>query len=101
MDTELKNKYSTVDDLITQKAGGVSDAKKRAERLQQEAKDLLLQASDKLQLLKGTDQHTHPTDMYHEHVMIMHFEFLNIVQGLVLFQAGKLSRYFKPRRCYD
>ncbi|XP_046889497.1 laminin subunit beta-1a [Hypomesus transpacificus] len=56
LDTELKNKYSTVDDLITQKAGGVSDAKKRAERLQQEAKDLLLQASDKLQLLKDLEK---------------------------------------------
>lgn len=39
--------------LIGQKAGGVADAKKRAESLQQEAKGLLLQASDKLQLLKG------------------------------------------------
>lgn len=39
--------------LIGQKAGGVADAKKRAESLQQEAKELLLQASDKLQLLKG------------------------------------------------
>lgn len=42
-------------ELITQKAHGVEDAKKRAEKLQQEAKELLLQASDKLQLLKGTD----------------------------------------------
>lgn len=47
-----------MEDLITQKAGGVADAKKRAEILQQEATDLLLQASDKLQLLKGT-VHTH------------------------------------------
>lgn len=44
-----------MEELITQKAQGVADAKKRAEMLQQEAKELLLQASDKLQLLKGTD----------------------------------------------
>lgn len=53
MESELKDKYSTVEQLIEQKAGGVADAKKRAELLQQEAKDLLLKASDKLQLLKG------------------------------------------------
>lgn len=56
LDTELKNKYSTVEDLITQKAEGVSAAKKRAEQLQQEAKDLLLQASDKLKLLKDLEK---------------------------------------------
>uniref|UniRef100_A0A674BY53 Laminin, beta 1a n=1 Tax=Salmo trutta TaxID=8032 RepID=A0A674BY53_SALTR len=56
LDSELKDKYSTVEDLITQKAGGVADAKKRAELLQQEAKDLLLQASDKLQLLKDLEK---------------------------------------------
>lgn len=44
-----------MEELITQKAQGVADAKKRAEMLQQQAKELLLQASDKLQLLKGTD----------------------------------------------
>lgn len=49
----MKQKYSTVEELIGQKAGGVADAKKRAESLQNEAKQLLLQASDKLQLLKG------------------------------------------------
>ena len=42
-----------MEQLIGQKAGGVADAKKRAESLQQEAKELLLQASNKLQLLKG------------------------------------------------
>uniref|UniRef100_UPI003AADFC17 laminin subunit beta-1a n=1 Tax=Centroberyx gerrardi TaxID=166262 RepID=UPI003AADFC17 len=56
LDTELKDKYSTVEDLIRQKAGGVADAKKRAESLQQEAKDLLLQASKKLQLLKDLEK---------------------------------------------
>lgn len=53
LDSDLKNKYSLVEQLIGQKATGVADAKKRAESLQQEAKELLLQASDKLQLLKG------------------------------------------------
>ncbi len=54
LDSELKDKYSSVEELITQKAEGVAEAKKRAEKLQQEAKKLLLQASDKLQLLKST-----------------------------------------------
>lgn len=49
----MKEKYATVGQLIDQKAEGVATAKKRAESLQQEAKALLLQASDKLQLLKG------------------------------------------------
>lgn len=53
LDSELKDKYTTVEQLIGQKGGGVADAKKRAQSLQQEAKELLLKASDKLQLLKG------------------------------------------------
>lgn len=53
LDSELKHNYTTVEKLIDQKAGGVADAKKRAESLQQEAKELLLKASDKLQRLKG------------------------------------------------
>ncbi len=53
LDSELKEKYTTVEQLIGQKAGGVANAKRRAESLQQEAKELLLKASDKLQLLKG------------------------------------------------
>uniref|UniRef100_A0AAY4BRF8 Laminin subunit beta-1 n=1 Tax=Denticeps clupeoides TaxID=299321 RepID=A0AAY4BRF8_9TELE len=56
LDTDLKNKYSAVEDLITQKASGIAEAKKRAEMLQQEAKDLLLQASGKLQLLKDLEK---------------------------------------------
>lgn len=42
-----------MEQMIELKAGGVVSAKKRAESLQQEAKRLLLLASDKLQLLKG------------------------------------------------
>lgn len=53
MESEVQQKFSTVEQLIDQKVGGVADAKKRAESLQNEAKQLLLQASDKLQLLKG------------------------------------------------
>lgn len=56
LDSELKEKYTKVDQLIGQKAGGVADAKKRAKSLQQEAKELLLKASDKLQLLKDLEK---------------------------------------------
>lgn len=56
LDSELKNKYATVEELIGTKAGGLADAKKRAESLQQEAKDLLLKASNKLQLLKDLEK---------------------------------------------
>lgn len=53
LDNEVKDQYATVEQLIEQKAGGVADAKRRAQALQQEAKELLLKASDKLRLLKG------------------------------------------------
>ncbi|XP_069384940.1 laminin subunit beta-1a isoform X1 [Paralichthys olivaceus] len=56
LESDLKDKYATVGQLIDQKAGGVANAKKRAESLQQEAKQLLLQASDKLQLLKELEK---------------------------------------------
>ncbi|KAM7397365.1 hypothetical protein PAMP_020343 [Pampus punctatissimus] len=56
LDSELKDNYTTVEQLIDQKAGGVTDAKKRAESMQQEAKKLLLQASQKLQLLKDLEK---------------------------------------------
>ncbi|XP_067349551.1 laminin subunit beta-1a isoform X2 [Channa argus] len=56
LDSDLKDKYASVEQLIGQKAGGVADAKKRAESLQREAKELLLQASDKLQLLKDLEK---------------------------------------------
>lgn len=56
----MKDKYATVEQLIDQKAGGVADAKKRAQALQQEAKELLLKAGDKLRLLKGKNKNTNP-----------------------------------------
>lgn len=42
-----------MEQLITTKAVGVAEARKRAQSLQQEAKELLLKASQKLQQLKG------------------------------------------------
>lgn len=56
LDSQIKDKYATVETLINEKTGGVADAKKRAETLQKEAKDLLLQASNKLQLLKDLEK---------------------------------------------
>uniref|UniRef100_A0AAQ4P864 Laminin, beta 1a n=1 Tax=Gasterosteus aculeatus aculeatus TaxID=481459 RepID=A0AAQ4P864_GASAC len=56
LDSELKEKYAKVEQMIGQKAGDVVNAKKRAESLQQEAKELLLKASDKLQLLKDLEK---------------------------------------------
>ncbi|XP_077424788.1 laminin subunit beta-1a [Vanacampus margaritifer] len=56
IDSEIKDKFSTVEQLIEQKGDGVADAKKRAKLLQQEAKELLLQASDKLQILKELEK---------------------------------------------
>uniref|UniRef100_A0A8D0CDK1 Laminin, beta 1a n=1 Tax=Scleropages formosus TaxID=113540 RepID=A0A8D0CDK1_SCLFO len=56
LDTELKDKFKSVEDLVSQKAGGLEDAKKRAEQLQQQAKELLSQASDKLQQLKDLEK---------------------------------------------
>ncbi|XP_019720819.1 laminin subunit beta-1a [Hippocampus comes] len=56
IDSEIKDKYSTVEQRIAQKGSGVAEAKKRAELLQQEAKELLLQASDKLQILKELEK---------------------------------------------
>ncbi|XP_029009817.1 laminin subunit beta-1a [Betta splendens] len=56
LDLQLGPKYSTAEQLIGHKAAGVADAKKRAESLQHEAKELLLQASYKLQLLKDLEK---------------------------------------------
>uniref|UniRef100_A0AAZ3PGR1 Laminin, beta 1b n=1 Tax=Oncorhynchus tshawytscha TaxID=74940 RepID=A0AAZ3PGR1_ONCTS len=55
-DSEVKGQYSVVEGLVVTKAVGVSDAKKRAELLQQEAKELLTQTSGKLQRLRELER---------------------------------------------
>ncbi|XP_029616713.1 laminin subunit beta-1 [Salmo trutta] len=55
-DLEVKGKYSVVEGLVVTKAEGVSDARKRAELLQQEAKELLTQTSVKLQRLRELER---------------------------------------------
>eukprot|EP00066_Takifugu_rubripes_P004440 XP_003967822.1 PREDICTED: laminin subunit beta-1 [Takifugu rubripes] len=56
LDAEIRDKYATVEQLIGTKAVGVAEAKQRAQLLQQEAKDLLLKASEKLQRLKDLEK---------------------------------------------
>ncbi|MFT7799211.1 laminin subunit beta-1 [Arapaima gigas] len=56
LETEVKDKYKTVEELVSRKAEGLGDAKKRAEQLQQQAKELLSEASDKLQQLKDLEK---------------------------------------------
>lgn len=51
LDSELADKYRTVQDLVGRKANAVKDAKKKAEQLRDEAKQLLKDAQDKLQRL--------------------------------------------------
>lgn len=53
LDGELTDKYRTVQDLVDTKAKKVQDAKKKAERLRDEAKELLRDAQNKLQRLAG------------------------------------------------
>lgn len=53
LDGELTDKYHTVQDLVGTKAKKVHDAKKKAERLRDEAKELLKDAQNKLQRLAG------------------------------------------------
>ena len=53
LDGELSDKYRTVQDLVGRKANAVQDAKKKAERLRDDAKQLLKDAQDKLQRLAG------------------------------------------------
>ncbi|KAM4573547.1 laminin subunit beta-1a [Odontesthes bonariensis] len=93
LESEVKHKYSRVEHLIDQKAGGVADAKKRAESLQKEAKELLLQASDKLQQLKDLEksyEDNHRTlEMKVEHLV----ELEVAVKGLLQEISHKVSVY--------
>lgn len=49
----MQPKYQLASGLIDQKAAGIVDARQKAEQLRQEAKDLLLDATNKLQRLRG------------------------------------------------
>lgn len=51
LDGELSDKYRSVQDLVNRKASAVQDAKNKAERLRDEAKQLLKDAQDKLHRL--------------------------------------------------
>ncbi|TSM04853.1 Laminin subunit beta-2 [Bagarius yarrelli] len=51
LDGELTDKYRSVQDLVGRKASAVQDAKNKAERLRDEAKQLLKDAQDKLHRL--------------------------------------------------
>ncbi|XP_066526397.1 laminin subunit beta-2 [Hoplias malabaricus] len=56
LDGELSDKYRTVQDLVGRKANAVQDAKKKAERLRNEAKQLVKDAQDKLQKLADLEK---------------------------------------------
>uniref|UniRef100_A0A8D0HW36 Laminin subunit beta 1 n=1 Tax=Sphenodon punctatus TaxID=8508 RepID=A0A8D0HW36_SPHPU len=55
LDNELNNKYKAVENLIAKKTEESADARKKAAVLQNEAKMLLDQANNKLQLLKDLE----------------------------------------------
>lgn len=53
----MQPKYQLARGLIDQNAAGVIDARQKAEKLRQEAKDLLIDATNKLQRLRGNHAH--------------------------------------------
>uniref|UniRef100_A0A8C3J9R7 Laminin subunit beta-1 n=1 Tax=Calidris pygmaea TaxID=425635 RepID=A0A8C3J9R7_9CHAR len=55
LNTELNDKYRTVEDLVAKKTEESADARRKASMLQDEAKALLAQANSKLQLLKDLE----------------------------------------------
>uniref|UniRef100_A0AAV2KX32 Laminin EGF-like domain-containing protein n=1 Tax=Knipowitschia caucasica TaxID=637954 RepID=A0AAV2KX32_KNICA len=86
LDSDIKDKYSAVQKLVDEKAEGLSDAKKRAVSLQQEAKELLLQASLKLRLLKELEKsyedNQNTLEQKAEQLLQLESEVKDLLQGI-------------------